>query len=70
MTLSEYIKARGHERCAALFGVSLATVKSWRWGARLPRPEKANDIVRLTGGEVNLAGIYAQPRPAPSEQAA
>lgn len=60
MTLPEYIKQVGHARAAALFGVSEATVKAWRWGARSPRPEKANQIVMATGGEVTLAGIYSQ----------
>lgn len=67
MTLSDYIKHVGHERAAELFGVSLATVKAWRWGARTPRPEAANRIVQVTGGEVSLAGIYAQ---APKSRAA
>lgn len=64
MTLSDYIKDKGHKRCADLFGVSESTVKAWRWGARKPRPEAANRIVQITGGEVSLAGIYAQQRAA------
>ena len=60
MTLADYIRKHGNKRCADLFGVSEAAVKSWRCGLRSPRPETANQIVRLTGGEVTLAGIYAQ----------
>jgi hypothetical protein len=59
MNLAEYIKDVGHEEAAKLFGVSIFTVKSWRWGLRTPRPAKANEIVRLTGGAVSLAGIFA-----------
>ncbi len=59
MKLSDYIKAKGTAECAELFGVSESTIKSWRWGARMPRPEKANEIVSATGGEVSLAEIYA-----------
>lgn len=61
MKLTEYIEAHGYARCAKLFGVSKAAVKAWRYGHRSPRPETANRIVQLTGGEVTLAGIYAQP---------
>lgn len=68
MNLPDYIKANGHKRCADLFGVSVATIKAWRWGARSPRPDKANQIVMATGGEVTLAGIYAQ-APSKSEAA-
>lgn len=66
MTLAEYIKKNGHAEAARLFGVSLSTIKSWRWGQRTPRPDKANEIVSVTGGEVSLSGIYAQK---PSEAA-
>ena len=59
MKLSDYIKAKGTAECAAMFGVSESTIKSWRWGARTPRPDAANRIVAATGGEVSLAEIYA-----------
>lgn len=62
MNLPDYIKAKGIKESAALFGVSPATVKAWRWGYRSPRPEAANRIVAATGGEVSLAGIYAHRR--------
>lgn len=61
MNLSDYIKKVGTKRAAAQFGVAPKTVQSWRYGYRYPRPDKANEIVQLTGGEVSLAGIYAQP---------
>jgi hypothetical protein len=64
MNLSQYIEKHGNETCAERFGVSLHTIKSWRWSgksSRKPRPDKANEIVAITGGEVSLAGIYAKP---------
>lgn len=62
MELKAYIKKHGIKRCTELFGVSKWTVKSWRSGERTPRPEAATRIVQVTGGEVSLAGIYAQTR--------
>lgn len=70
MSLSDYIKAKGVAESAALFGVSEATVKAWRWGYRKPRPAAANRIVQVTGGEVSLAGIYAGPAPTEKADAA
>lgn len=66
MNLSEYIKKTGLTESASLFGVSESTIKAWRWGWRKPRPEAANRIVAVTGGEVSLAGIYAA-RPSQDE---
>lgn len=63
MKLIDYIKAHGVAECAARFGVSEATIKAYRYGWRQPRPEVANRIVSVTGGEVTLAGIYAPPAP-------
>ena len=60
MNLSDYIKAKGEDEAARLFRVSIHTIKSWRYGQRNPRPDKANEIVATTGGEVSLSGIYAK----------
>lgn len=60
MNLRTYIQNQGEAAVAAQFNVSLHTVRKWRTGDRKPRPEKANEIVTKTGGEVTLAGIYAQ----------
>lgn len=68
MKLSEYIKETGHEAASRLFGVSIWTIKAWRFGDRLPRPAKANEIVRITRGKVTLSEIYG-PQPS-SEKAA
>lgn len=64
MDLRTYIQTKGEDQAATLFCVSIWTVRSWRSGNKKPRPAKANEIVAKTGGEVSLAGIYAQKRPA------
>ena len=58
MNLSDYIKQVGEHHAAKLFGVSVYAIKSWRYGQRAPRPDKANEIVAATGGAVTLSGIY------------
>ena len=59
MNLPDYIKAIGHEAAAKAFGVSESTIKSWRWGARSPRPDRAREIQRITRGRVSVAEIYS-----------
>jgi DNA-binding transcriptional regulator YdaS (Cro superfamily) len=61
MNLPDYIKAIGHEAAAKAFGVSESAIKSWRWGARRPRPDKAHEIEAVTGGRVRFADIYPRP---------
>lgn len=64
MTLVEFIKSKGDEQCASLWGVPVRTVASWRRGERTPRPSKAREIAEATGGEVTLGEIYSEPAPA------
>ena len=59
MNLKTYIKKHGHESLAARWGFSPRRVQSWLYGQRIPSPAAANKVVALTGGEVSLAGIYA-----------
>ena len=61
MTLSDYIKEHGDQRCAELFKVKERTVASWRRGENFPRAVKAREIVAVTGGSVTMAGIYHDP---------
>jgi DNA-binding transcriptional regulator YdaS (Cro superfamily) len=61
MNLPDYIREIGHPAAARLFGVSVWTIKAWRFGQRTPRPEKANEIVAITGGKLSLNDIYAKP---------
>ena len=59
MNLKTYIKKNGVEACAASWGYKPRRVQSWLYGQRIPSPAAANKVVALTGGEVSLAGIYA-----------
>lgn len=59
MNIREYITNTGEARIAFALGVSLWTVRSWRLGTRSPKPEHANKLVSMSGGELSLAGIYA-----------
>ena len=54
-----YLKVNGTEKCAEMFGVSEATIRSWRWDGRRPRVATANRIVDVTKGKLKLADIYA-----------
>lgn len=64
MTLSKLISDMGDAAAAALFGVKLRTVQSWRRRERYPRPEMAWKIVEKAGGRVDYAGIFGPPSPA------
>jgi DNA-binding transcriptional regulator YiaG len=43
MTLKEYIKKRGEESLAKELGVSIDTIKSWRYGNRQPSVNQAKN---------------------------
>jgi hypothetical protein len=58
MDLSDYIRSKGIDKCAASWGVTAHAVKAWLYRDRLPRPAHAAVIVRKTKGEVDYAGIY------------
>jgi hypothetical protein len=58
MTLVEFIQKEGDAAAAALFGVKLRTIGSWRRLERTPRPTQARRIVEATQGRVSMAGIY------------
>jgi len=60
MELKTYIRTHSVEACAARWGYKPRRVQSWLYGQRTPGQKAANRIVHLTGGEVTLAGIYAQ----------
>jgi hypothetical protein len=60
MNLATYIKTIGEQAASRLFGVSIYTVRSWRCGARQPRPSKAREIVEATGGKLTLERIYSE----------
>lgn len=60
--LADFILELGDQQAAALFGVRPVTVQHWRLGWRRPSIDKAQQIVELTGGEVDLAGCYVVAR--------
>lgn len=57
-TLPQFIADIGDAQAAALFDVKERTAMAWRLRERYPRPEKANEIVEKTEGEVSFEGIY------------
>lgn len=60
MELKTYIRTHTVPVCASRWGFGERRVQSWMYGQRTPDPKAAMRIVSLTGGEVTLAGIYAQ----------
>lgn len=56
MTLKEYIKAGKSDtsQLAAHLGVTEHAIHKWVYGQRTPSLKTAMEIVRLTGGEVEL----------------
>ena len=58
MTLKEYIIKRGEGPLAKEMGVSVDTVKSWRYGNREPRPKQAKKLILMTGYAMTWEAIY------------
>jgi hypothetical protein len=54
-----YLAAIGDEEAARRLGVKVRTIKSWRLGDRVPRPEQARAIVGRA--PVSLDDIYGAP---------
>lgn len=52
MTLKEWINERGTEKVAQLLNVNQSTVRHWRLGNNIPRPEQMKEIKRLSKGQV------------------
>lgn len=61
MDLPTYIRQRGIDSSAALFGVSRHTTHSWLYEQRKPRPTKAAEIERKTEGVVTMREIFPEP---------
>ena len=49
MNLKKYIEKRGEEPLAKELGVSVDTIKSWRYGSRQPSVNQAKKLIKLTG---------------------
>lgn len=60
MRLPEYIRSVGVTGFAKAINEDERTVKSWLYGARLPRPKTALKIVERT--PLELTDIYEQPK--------
>lgn len=58
MTLKEYIIKRGELPLAKDLGVSVDTVRSWRYGNREPRPKQAKKLILMTGYAMTWEDIY------------
>lgn len=63
-TLSQFIAEKGDAEAARLFGVKERTAASWRRMENYPRAAKAQEIVTILNGEIDMAGIYADKRAA------
>ena len=57
MTLREFIKKRGELPIANDLGVSIDTVRSWRYGNREPRPKVAKKLIILSDQNLNFFHI-------------
>ena len=70
MNLPEYIRTIGEATAAQKFGVSVWTIRAWRQQAKFPRASKANEIVAITDGVVDLDGIYTPIKPTAAKREA
>lgn len=60
MNIIEWIESKGGiPQAAELLKETPRTVKSWVYGEKLPKPQTACKIVKLTKGVVDYNGIYA-----------
>lgn len=57
-TLPDFIAEIGDPEAARLFDAELRTVQAWRRRERFPRPEKAQQMVAVSGGRLTMDGIY------------
>ena len=57
-TLKEMIKHMGMETAAEKFGVSLSTIRSWRWGWRRPSVDQAKKIIIASNYQLDFEAIY------------
>ena len=58
MELKDYIKKRGEDNLAKDLGVSVDTVKSWRYGNRQPSVNQAKKIIKMTNYALGWENIY------------
>jgi len=58
MELKDYIVKRGEDKLAKELGVSIDTVRSWRYGTRQPSVNQANKLIKMTGHALGWENIY------------
>ena len=58
MNLKNYIEKRGEEPLSKELGVSIDTIRSWRYGSRQPSVNQAKKLIKLTGHALDWEGIY------------
>lgn len=58
MELKEYIIKRGEDKLAKELGVSIETIRSWKYRTRQPSIKQAKKIIRMTGFIVDWENIY------------
>ena len=54
----EYIKSYGMEKAAKRFGVSLSTIRAWRYGCRQPSVSRAKKIIIASNYQLDFESIY------------
>ncbi len=60
ITLKEWIEFLGMPRAANECNVSMATIKSWRYGYRRPSIEKAKEIIAASEGRLDYESIFGE----------
>lgn len=58
MELKDYIIKRGEDKLAKELGVSIDTVRSWRYGTRQPSVNQAKKLIKMTGHALGWENIY------------
>ena len=58
MELKDYIKKRGEDNLAKDLGVSVDTIRSWRYGNRQPSVNQAKKLIKMTGYALGWENIY------------
>ena len=54
----DYISFLGDRKAAEDWGVSIHTVRSWRYGNRQPSIRQAKEIIKATEGRLNFESFY------------
>jgi hypothetical protein len=60
MTLQDYIATVGDKTAAKVLGITERAARSYRLGTRLPRPERAQQMVRRSQGRLTMQAIYGR----------